>query len=164
MLKLRFGKFNRNNWKVCKCGDVEGYRRSVIPIVWKKKYCVGSSTKGYPTKIKRRNTNWIGHTLRINCLLKHNIEGKTEARTEGTGWRWRGRKQLLDGLKKKTVYYQLKEETLATCGKSDCMRPACSSFYTLGSLRRTWQNILGKLNPLSIFWFSSLFFYTPKCV
>jgi hypothetical protein len=26
--------------------------------------------------IKRRNTNWIDHILRRNCLLKHVIEGK----------------------------------------------------------------------------------------
>jgi hypothetical protein len=25
---------------------------------------------------KRKNTNWIGHNLRTNCLLKHFIEGK----------------------------------------------------------------------------------------
>jgi hypothetical protein len=28
--------------------------------------------------IKRRKANWIGHTLRRNCLLKHGIEGKIE--------------------------------------------------------------------------------------
>jgi hypothetical protein len=28
--------------------------------------------------IKRRNTNWIGHNLHRNCLLKHIIEGKIE--------------------------------------------------------------------------------------
>ena len=26
--------------------------------------------------IKRRKTDWTGHTLRRNCLLKHVIEGK----------------------------------------------------------------------------------------
>jgi hypothetical protein len=31
--------------------------------------------------IKRRKTNWIGHILRRNCLLKHVIEGKLEERT-----------------------------------------------------------------------------------
>jgi len=38
--------------------------------------------------VKRRETNWIGHMLRRNCLLKHIIEGrdgntrkKTEAAT-----------------------------------------------------------------------------------
>jgi hypothetical protein len=26
--------------------------------------------------IKREKANWIGHTLRRNCVLKHVIEGK----------------------------------------------------------------------------------------
>jgi len=30
--------------------------------------------------IKRRQSNWIGHILRRNCLLKHDIEGKIEGR------------------------------------------------------------------------------------
>jgi hypothetical protein len=38
---------------------------------------------------KRRKTNWIGHILRRNCLLKHVIEGKIEGRIEGTGRRGR---------------------------------------------------------------------------
>jgi hypothetical protein len=29
----------------------------------------------YPTKIKRRKVNWIGHIVRRNCLPKHVIEG-----------------------------------------------------------------------------------------
>jgi hypothetical protein len=28
--------------------------------------------------VKRRKSNWIGHILRRNCLLKHVIEGKIE--------------------------------------------------------------------------------------
>jgi hypothetical protein len=32
--------------------------------------------------IKRRKDNWIGHILRRNCLLKHVIEVKLEARIE----------------------------------------------------------------------------------
>ena len=28
--------------------------------------------------MKRRKTNWIGHILRRNCLLKHVNEGKIE--------------------------------------------------------------------------------------
>ena len=34
-------------------------------------------------KIKRRKANWIGYTLRSNCLLKHFIEGKSEERSYG---------------------------------------------------------------------------------
>jgi len=29
-------------------------------------------------RIERRTTNWIGHTLRNKCILKHVIEGKIE--------------------------------------------------------------------------------------
>jgi hypothetical protein len=60
--------------------------------------------------IKRRKTNWIGHILRRNCLLKHVIEGKLEGRIKITGRRGRRRKQLLDDLKKKRRYWKLKEE------------------------------------------------------
>jgi hypothetical protein len=52
--------------------------------------------------IKRRKTNWIGHILGRNCLLKHVIEGKIEGRIYVTGRRGRRRKQLLDDLKKNT--------------------------------------------------------------
>jgi hypothetical protein len=39
--------------------------------------------------IKRRKTNWTGHILCRNCLLKYVIEGKLEGRTEMTGRRGR---------------------------------------------------------------------------
>jgi len=32
----------------------------------------------YPTYSKRRKTNWTGHILHRNCLLKHVIERKME--------------------------------------------------------------------------------------
>jgi hypothetical protein len=48
--------------------------------------------------IKRRKVNWIGHTLLMNCPLKHVIEGKIEGRMEVTGRRGRRRKQLLYDL------------------------------------------------------------------
>jgi hypothetical protein len=35
--------------------------------------------------VKRRKTNWIGHVLRRNCLLKQVIEGKVEGRIEVAG-------------------------------------------------------------------------------
>jgi hypothetical protein len=50
--------------------------------------------------------------LRRNCLLKHVIEGTLEGRIEMTGRRGRRRKQLLDDLKEKRRYWQLKEEEL----------------------------------------------------
>jgi hypothetical protein len=40
------------------------------------------------------------------------IEGKIEGRTEMTGRRGRRRKQLLDDLKEKRIYWKLKEEAL----------------------------------------------------
>ena len=55
----------------------------------------------YPKIIKRRNANWIGHTLRMNCLLEHIIEGKVERRTAVTGRQVRRRRQLLNDLKEK---------------------------------------------------------------
>jgi len=62
--------------------------------------------------IKRRKANWIGHTLRRNCLLNHVIEGTTQGRIELTGIRGRRRKQLLDVLEEKGGYCKLKDETL----------------------------------------------------
>jgi hypothetical protein len=62
--------------------------------------------------IKRRKANWIGHILRINCILKDVIEGKLEEMKEMTGRRGRRRKQLLDDLKEKRRYWKLKEEEL----------------------------------------------------
>jgi hypothetical protein len=63
-------------------------------------------------KIKRRKSNWIGHILLRNCLLKHVIEGKLEERTEMTGRRGRRRKQVLDDLQEKRRYWKLIEEAL----------------------------------------------------
>jgi hypothetical protein len=36
-------------------------------------------------KIKRRKINWIGHSLRRNCILSHVIEEKMERRIEVKG-------------------------------------------------------------------------------
>ena len=46
-----------------------------------------------------RVTNWIGHILRRNCLLKQVIEGKMKGEMEVTRRRGRRRKMLLDDLK-----------------------------------------------------------------
>jgi hypothetical protein len=40
------------------------------------------------------------------------IEGKLEGRVEMTGRRGRRRKQLLDDLKEKIIYWKMKEEAL----------------------------------------------------
>jgi hypothetical protein len=53
-----------------------------------------------------RKANWIGHILRINCLLHDAIEGQmTEVKVVG-----RKRTQLLDTLRNKRRYLELKEE------------------------------------------------------
>ena len=46
-------------------------------------------------KKERKKTDWIGHILCRNCLLKRVIEGKVE----GTCQRGRRHKQLLDEIK-----------------------------------------------------------------
>jgi len=58
--------------------------------------------------IKWEKVYWIGHILCRNCLLKHVIEGNIE----GTGKRGRRRRQLLNDLRGKKGYWNLKEETL----------------------------------------------------
>jgi hypothetical protein len=35
--------------------------------------------------IRRRKANWIGHSWRRNCLLRHVIEGQIEGRIGVTG-------------------------------------------------------------------------------
>jgi hypothetical protein len=59
---------------------------------------------------KRRKGNLIGHILRRNCLLKHDVEEKIEGRREAKGRRGRRRKQLPDDLKGKREYRKPKVE------------------------------------------------------
>ena len=63
-------------------------------------------------EIRRRKANWIGHILRRNCLLQQVIEGKIKGQIEVTRRRGRRRKKLLDDLKDRRGYCQLKEEAL----------------------------------------------------
>ena len=63
-------------------------------------------------EIRKRKFNWIGHILRRNCLLKHVIEGKIKEQIEVTRKRGRRSKKLLDDLKDRRGYCQLKEEAL----------------------------------------------------
>ena len=53
-------------------------------------------------------TNWTGHTLRTNCILKLVIEGNIEVKGR---WGIR-RKQLIDELTKRKRYWNLEEEAL----------------------------------------------------
>jgi len=63
-------------------------------------------------EIRKRKTNWIGHILRINCLLKRVTEGKIQGGIEVTGRRGRRRRKLLDDLKERIGYSHLKEKAL----------------------------------------------------
>jgi hypothetical protein len=63
-------------------------------------------------KIHKRKANWIGHILRRNCLLHRVTEGKIQGGIEVTGRQGRRRRKLLDDLKKRRGYSQLKEEAL----------------------------------------------------
>ena len=55
--------------------------------------------------VQRRKVNWIGHILRRNCLLRDATEGQmTEVERVGR------RTQLLDGLRNRRRYREIKEE------------------------------------------------------
>ena len=63
-------------------------------------------------EISKRETKWISHILRRNCLLQRVIEGKIKGWMEVTGRRGRRRRKLLDDLKERRGYSHLKEEAL----------------------------------------------------
>ena len=63
-------------------------------------------------EIRKRKANWIGHILRRNCILQQVIEGKIKGQIEVTKRRGIRRKKLLDDLKDRRGYCQLKEEAL----------------------------------------------------
>ena len=63
-------------------------------------------------EIRKRKANWIGHILHRNCLLKQVIEVKIKGQIEVTRRRGRRHKKLLDDLKDRRGYCQLKEEAL----------------------------------------------------
>ena len=63
-------------------------------------------------EIRKRKANWIGHILRRNCLLQKVTEGKIKGQIEVTRRRGRRGKKLLDDLKDRRGYYQLKEEAV----------------------------------------------------
>ena len=50
-------------------------------------------------KVKWRKVNWIGYSLRRNCLLEHIVEGIIQGRIDVRGRRGGRRKQLLGDLK-----------------------------------------------------------------
>jgi hypothetical protein len=61
-------------------------------------------------EIRNRKANWIGHILCRNCRLKQVIEGNIKGEIEVTRRRGRRRKKLLDDLKDRRGYSQLKEK------------------------------------------------------
>ena len=63
-------------------------------------------------EIRKRKANWVGHILRRNCLLQQVTEGKIKGQIEVTRRQGRRRKKLLDHLKDRGGYCQLKEEAL----------------------------------------------------
>jgi hypothetical protein len=71
-------------------------------------------------EISKRKANWIGHILRINCLLRQVIEGKIKGRIQVTGSQGRRRRKLLDDLKEMRGYSHLKEEPLDHAMWRDC--------------------------------------------
>ena len=98
----------------CTAGMVAKYRmkrlgfeiRSQIPAlayICMKLYNIYDFNKT-GSEIRKRKANWIGHILRRNCLLQQVIEGKIKRQIEVT----RRRKKLLDDLKDRRGYYQLK--------------------------------------------------------
>ena len=44
----------------------------------------GKKDRNIPHAVQRKKANWIGHILRKNGLLKRDIKGKIEERTEVT--------------------------------------------------------------------------------
>jgi hypothetical protein len=63
-------------------------------------------------EISKRKANWIGHILRINCLLHQVIEEKVKGGIHVRGRRGRRRRKLLDDLKERRGYSHLMEEAL----------------------------------------------------
>jgi len=63
-------------------------------------------------EISKRKANWIGHMLRRNFFLPQIIKGKIKGGIEVTGRQGRRRGKLLDDLKERRGYSNLKEEAL----------------------------------------------------
>ena len=114
-------------------------------------------------EIRKRKANWIGHTLRRNCLLKQVIEGKIKGEIEVTNRQRRRRKKLLDDLKDRRGYSHLMEEALDRNMWRDrfgrgfepvvwqttgwwwllCLSPNCLRFYkcAISGLMYCWHNM-----------------------
>ena len=62
--------------------------------------------------VKIRKANWIGLSLRGNCLMKHIIGGRIAGGIQVRGIKGRKRKQLLDDREETRRDWTLKEEAL----------------------------------------------------
>jgi hypothetical protein len=62
--------------------------------------------------VQRTKANWSVHVLHRNCILNHVTEGKAEGSVEVTVRQGRLRTQLLDDLKERRRYWELKEAAL----------------------------------------------------
>ena len=72
----------------------------------------GNEQRNIRHEIRKRKTNWIGHILRRNCLLKQVVEGKIKGEMEVKRRQGRRRKKLLDDLKDRRGYSHLKKEAV----------------------------------------------------
>jgi len=63
-------------------------------------------------EIRKGKANWIGHILRRSCLLQLVTKGKIKEGIEVAGRRRRRRRKLLNDLKERRGYSDLKEEAL----------------------------------------------------
>ena len=128
------------------------------------KYCRESRTKGPSNTIGVREANWIGHSLRRNCFLKHVIKGKIEGR------RRRGirRKQLLYYCKGMIEWWKLKRKALECTVWSTPSGRDCGPIVTQTSL--WWLLLLLLLSSSSssslctdIDWYITAPFYHGVC-
>ena len=63
-------------------------------------------------EIRKGKSNWIGHILRRNCLLKQVTEVKIKGEVEVTRRRGRRSRKLQNDFKDRRGYSYLKEEAL----------------------------------------------------
>ena len=77
-----------------------------------KKYYIVKEERNIIHTVKRREANWIGYILRMNCLLKHVIEEKIKGEIEVTGVRERRCNQLLNERMEMKECWKLKEKAL----------------------------------------------------
>jgi hypothetical protein len=89
-----------------KCGAGEGWRRSVWTdhVINEEVLLRVKEQRNILHEISKRKSNWFGHILRRNCLLRLVIEGKIKGGIEVTGRRGRRRRKLLDDLKERRGY------------------------------------------------------------